>query len=178
MKHYSLHALRENIGIVLQKNTLISGTIRSNMQWGKADATDEEIIDALKKAQAWEFVSRYPDTLDHEVEQNGRNFSGGQKQRLTIARALIKKPKILILDDSTSALDMTTDAKLRRVLQEELTGITTITIAQRIDSLRSCDQIVVLNAGCLDAIGTHETLLATSAIYRDIAESQEGGLSE
>ena len=178
VKHYSLHALRENIGIVLQKNTLISGTIRSNMQWGKADATDEEIIDALKKAQAWEFVSRYPDTLDHEVEQNGRNFSGGQKQRLTIARALIKKPKILILDDSTSALDMTTDAKLRRVLQEELTGITTITIAQRIDSLRSCDQIVVLNAGCLDAIGTHETLLATSAIYRDIAESQEGGLSE
>lgn len=178
VKHYSLHALRENIGIVLQKNTLISGTIRSNMQWGKADATDEEIIDALKKAQAWEFVSRYPDTLDHEVEQNGSNFSGGQKQRLTIARALIKRPKILILDDSTSALDMATDAKLRRVLQEELTGVTTITIAQRIDSLRSCDQILVLDAGCLDAIGTHETLLATSAIYRDIAESQEGGLSE
>lgn len=178
VKNYSLHALRENIGIVLQKNTLISGTIRSNMQWGKANATDEEIIDALKKAQAWEFVSRYPDTLDHEVEQNGSNFSGGQKQRLTIARALIKRPKILILDDSTSALDMATDAKLRRVLQEELTGVTTITIAQRIDSLRSCDQILVLDAGCLDAIGTHETLLATSAIYRDIAESQEGGISE
>lgn len=178
VKNYSLHALRENIGIVLQKNTLISGTIRSNMQWGKANATDEEIIDALKKAQAWEFVSRYPETLDHEVEQNGSNFSGGQKQRLTIARALIKRPKILILDDSTSALDMATDAKLRRVLQEELTGVTTITIAQRIDSLRSCDQILVLDAGCLDAIGTHETLLATSAIYRDIAESQEGGISE
>lgn len=178
VKEYTLHALRENIGIVLQKNTLISGTIRSNMQWGKADATDEEIIDALKKAQAWEFVSRYPDTLDHEVEQNGGNFSGGQKQRLTIARALIKKPKILILDDSTSALDMATDAKLRRVLKNELSGITTITIAQRIDSIRDCDQILVLDAGRLDAIGTHETLLTTSTIYKDIAESQEGGLSE
>lgn len=178
VKDYSLHALREDIGIVLQKNTLISGTIRSNLQWGRADATDEEMKAALQKAQAWDFVSRYPDLLDHPVEQNGANFSGGQKQRLTIARALIKQPKILILDDSTSALDMATDAKFRRVLQEELQGITVIIVAQRIASIRDCDQILVLDNGHMDALGTHEALLHTSAIYKDIVESQEGGLSE
>lgn len=178
VKDYSLHALREDIGIVLQKNTLISGTIRSNLQWGRADATDEEMKAALQKAQAWDFVSRYPDLLDHPVEQNGANFSGGQKQRLTIARALIKQPKILILDDSTSALDMATDAKFRRVLQEELQGITVIIVAQRIASIRGCDQILVLDNGHMDALGTHDALLHTSAIYKDIVESQEGGLSE
>lgn len=178
VKDYDPAALRRAIGFVLQNNTLISGTIRSNMQWGNADATDDEIIDALKRAQAWEFVSSYADPLGEKVEQGGSNFSGGQKQRLTIARALLTNPKILILDDSTSALDMTTDAKLRRMLRNDMGETTTIIIAQRIESIQDADQIIVLNDGEIDAVGTHQALLETSEIYREIVESQERGLGE
>nr|WP_072514954.1 ABC transporter ATP-binding protein [Ndongobacter massiliensis] len=176
VRSYDRAALREQIGFVLQKNTLVTGTIRSNMQWGRAAASDEEIIRALKQAQAWEFVSRYSDGLSHIVEQGGANFSGGQRQRLTIARALIKKPKILILDDSTSAVDMTTDAKLRRTFREEFPGVTILTIAQRIASIKDADQIVVLDSGAVESTGTHEELLQRSPIYREIYESQERGM--
>lgn len=178
VKDYDIHALREDVAFVLQKNTLVSGTIRSNMQWGNEDATDDEIIQALQRAQAWSFVSEYEDGLDHRVEQGGSNFSGGQKQRLTIARALLKNPKILILDDSTSAVDMTTDAKLRKTFREDLPGITTIIIAQRIASIEDSDRIVVMEQGRIDHVGTHKELLEQSDIYREIYESQQGGISE
>lgn len=178
VKEYDLHALREDIAFVLQKNTLISGTIRSNMQWGDENATDEEIIHALKQAQAWEFVSSYDDGIDHEVEQGGSNFSGGQRQRLTIARALLKHPKILILDDSTSAVDMTTDAKLRKTFREDLGGITTIIIAQRIASIEDSDRIIVMSRGQIEHIGTHEELMEISKVYREIYESQKRGFEE
>ena len=143
MRDYDLKFLRDQVAFVLQKNTLFSGTIRDNMKWGNEEATDFEIITALKQAQAWEFVSKYEDGLDHWVEQGGSNFSGGQKQRLTIARALIKRPKVMILDDSTSAVDMTTDAKIQRTFREELRGITTIIIGQRISSIQYADRIIV-----------------------------------
>ncbi len=176
VKEYDLAALREQIAMVLQKNTLVSGTIRSNMQWGDEQASDEEIITALKRAQAWEFVSQYPDILDHVVEQGGSNYSGGQRQRLTIARALLKHPKILILDDSTSAVDTDTDARIRRMIKTELPGVTTIIIAQRIDSIKNADQIVVMEEGRVDSTGSHDELMESSQIYRDIYESQERGL--
>ncbi|MDD7593852.1 MAG: ABC transporter ATP-binding protein [Peptoniphilaceae bacterium] len=178
VKDYGPLALRRAIGFVLQNNTLISGTIASNMRWGNAQATDEQIVDALQKAQAWEFVSRYPDTINHPVEQGGANFSGGQKQRLTIARALLTEPKILILDDSTSALDMSTDARLRRVLRDHREDMTTLIIAQRIASIREADQIIVLDEGRVAATGTHESLIRDSEIYREIVQSQEGGLAQ
>jgi ATP-binding cassette subfamily B multidrug efflux pump len=177
VKEYDIKKLRDEVGFVLQKNTLVTGTIRSNMQWGDENATDEEIIRALKQAQAWEFVSGYEEGLDYRVEQGGGNFSGGQRQRLTIARALVKKPKILILDDSTSAVDMTTDAKLRRTFREDLGGITTIIVAQRIASIEDSDRIIVMEKGCIENIGTHEELLEKSVIYREIYESQRGGLA-
>lgn len=177
VRNYSLVALREAIGFVLQNNTLVSGTIRSNMQWGDEQVTDEKIIEALRQAQAWEFVSQYEDGLDHRVEQGGNNFSGGQKQRLTIARALIKQPKILILDDSTSAVDMTTDAKLRQTFRAELKGVTTIIIAQRVASIRDADQIIVMEEGRVDAKGTHGELLEKSEVYREIFDSQQKGLA-
>lgn len=177
VRAYRLDALRQQIGMVLQKNTLISGTIRSNMRWGNEQATDEDIIEALKQAQAWEFVAKYTDGLDHPVEQGGSNFSGGQKQRLTIARALVKKPRILILDDSTSAVDMTTDAKLRKSFRENLGHITTIIIAQRISSIEDADTIIVMNNGEVESQGTHAQLLETSPIYREINDSQERGLA-
>ncbi len=177
VRNYSLAALREAIGFVLQNNTLVSGTIRSNMQWGDEQVTDEKIIEALRQAQAWEFVSQYEDGLDHRVEQGGNNFSGGQKQRLTIARALIKQPKILILDDSTSAVDMTTDAKLRQTFCAELKGVTTIIIAQRVASIRDADQIIVMEEGRVDAKGTHGELLEKSEVYREIFDSQQKGLA-
>lgn len=176
VREYDLRALRDQVAFVLQKNTLFSGTIRENMQWGKENATDEEIIRALKQAQAWEFVSQYEDGLKHRVEQGGENFSGGQKQRLTIARALLKSPKIIILDDSTSAVDMATDARIQRVFKEELKNVTTIIIAQRIASIQDADRIIVMNEGRIEASGNHEELLEKSPVYRVIYETQQKGV--
>ena len=173
---YDLTTLRDEVSVVLQKNTLFSGTIRSNMLWGNAEASDEQIIDALKMSQAWEFVNAKEEGLDARVEQGGNNFSGGQKQRLAIARAILKEPKILILDDSTSAVDMATDAKLRKAFSENLGGITTIIIAQRIASIEDADMIIVLNEGQIDGIGTADELMETSQIYREVFESQQKGL--
>lgn len=179
VKEYSIKALRDQVAFVLQKNVLFSGTIRENMKWGNENATDEEIIQALKYSQAWEFVSEFEDGLDHRVEQGGDNFSGGQKQRLTIARALIKSPKILILDDSTSAVDMTTDAKIQKIFKKELNDITTIIIAQRIQSIQHADRILVMHEGEIESFGNHETLMKESQIYREIFESQsKGAISE
>ena len=173
VREYELKALRDQVAFVLQKNTLFSGTIRENMQWGNEEATDEEIIRALKQAQAWEFVSKYEDGLDHRVEQGGSNFSGGQKQRLTIARALLKNPKIIILDDSTSAVDMATDARIQQAFKEELKGVTTIIIAQRISSIQHADRILVMNEGKIESFGKHEELLEISPVYREIYETQQ-----
>lgn len=176
VKNYHIKTLRDKVAFVLQKNVLFSGTIRDNMSWGNENATDEEIINALKQSQAWEFVSKYDDGLDHKVEQGGDNFSGGQKQRLTIARALLKSPKIIILDDSTSAVDMTTDAKIQRAFKEELSDVTTIIIAQRISSIQHADRILVLNEGQIESAGSHEELLESSPIYREIYDSQQKGV--
>ncbi len=176
VQNYDLKSLRDQVAVVLQKNTLFSGTIRSNMLWGNEEATDEEIIEVLKIAQAWEFISANPDGLDARVEQGGNNFSGGQKQRLAIARALLKKPKILILDDSTSAVDMGTDAKLRKAFKEHLKDVTTIIIAQRIASIEDADTIIVLDDGRIDGIGTADELMKTSRIYQEVYESQQKGL--
>lgn len=176
VREYDLKTLRDDVAVVLQKNTLFSGTIRSNMQWGKEDASDDEIIEALKTSQAWEFVSQNPDGLDARVEQGGNNFSGGQKQRLSIARAILKNPKILILDDSTSAVDMATDAKLRRAFAKELTNTTTFIIAQRIASVEDADAIIVLDDGRIDGIGTADELMESSRIYREVYESQQRGI--
>ncbi len=176
VRKYHLETLRDKVAFVLQKNVLFTGTIRENMKWGNENATDEQIISALKQSQAWEFVSSYDDGLDHKVEQGGDNFSGGQKQRLTIARALIKSPKILILDDSTSAVDMTTDAKIQRAFKSELSDITVIIIAQRISSIQHADRIIVMNEGKIESTGSHEELIANSPIYREIYESQQKGV--
>lgn len=175
VRNYDINKLRDHVAFVLQKNTLFSGTIRENMQWGNEGASDDLIINALKQAQAWEFVSNYEDGLDHIVEQGGSNFSGGQRQRLTIARALMKDPKIIILDDSTSAVDMTTDAKIQQAFRE-LGGLTTILIAQRISSIQHADRILVLHEGEIESSGTHERLLEISPIYKEIYESQEKGV--
>lgn len=177
VRKYDIKALRDQVAFVLQKNTLFSGTLRENMQWGNENATDEQIIEALKISQAWEFVSEYDDGLDHWVEQGGSNFSGGQKQRLTIARALLKSPKIIILDDSTSAVDMTTDAKIQRAFKKEIDHVTTIIIAQRITSIQHADRIIVMHEGQIESYGDHETLLKTSSIYREIYESQQKGVA-
>ncbi|MGO4988605.1 ABC transporter ATP-binding protein [Gallicola sp. Sow4_E12] len=176
VKSYDVESLRDQVAYVLQKNVLFSGTIRDNMKWGKEDATDEEIIQALKEAQAWEFVSKDDLALDKRVEQGGSNFSGGQKQRLTIARALMKRPKIIILDDSTSAVDVGTDLQIQRTFHEVLEGVTTILIAQRISSIQSADRIIVMNEGKIESIGTHEELLNSSCIYKEIYESQQKGV--
>lgn len=176
VKDYDINDLRNQVAFVLQKNTLFSGTIRENMQWGNEFATDEEIIKALKQAWAWEFVSTYEDGLDHRVEQGGDNFSGGQKQRLSIARALLKSPKVIILDDSTSAVDMTTDAKIRRTFKEEFSDLTIIIIAQRISSIENSDKIIVLHEGKVEAFGNHESLMSVSPIYNEIYESQQRGV--
>jgi len=176
VRDYDIKALRDQVAFVLQKNTLFSGTIRENMKWGNENATDEQIIKALKQAQAWEFVSKYDDGLDHRVEQGGDNFSGGQKQRLAIARALLKSPRIIILDDSTSAVDMATDARIQRTFREDLKHITTIIIAQRISSIQHADRILVMHEGGIESFGDHETLLNTSPIYREIYESQQRGV--
>lgn len=176
VRRYHIKTLRDKVAFVLQKNVLFSGTIRENMKWGNENATDEQIINSLKLSQAWEFVSQYEDGLDHRVEQGGDNFSGGQKQRLTIARALIKSPEIIILDDSTSAVDMATDAKIQRAFKEELGNVTTIIIAQRISSIQHADKIIVMNEGEIESTGRHETLMKISPIYREIYESQQKGV--
>ena len=163
--------------MVLQVNNLFAGTIRENICWGKADATDEEVEAACRAAQAHDFIMSFPEGYDTMVEQGGVNVSGGQKQRLCIARALIKKPKIIILDDSTSAVDVATDAKIRAALTRDLRDTTTIIIAQRITSIADADHIIVMNDGQIDAIGTHEELMATNEIYRDVYESQQKGVA-
>lgn len=165
-------ALRRKIGYVPQKAVLFSGTIRENMQWRKKDASDEEMITALKTAQAWEFVSRLPEGLDTRVSQGGKNFSGGQKQRLSIARALVGKPEILILDDSTSALDYATDLALRKSLKSDMSGTTVVMISQRTTSLKDADLIVVMDEGAAAGIGNNSQLLENCAVYREIYNSQ------
>ena len=175
VKEYSLDALRNSVAMVLQKNVLFSGTIRDNLKWGNENATDEEIIEACKAAEAHEFIMSFPDGYDTDLGQGGVNVSGGQKQRLCIARALLKKPKIVILDDSTSAVDTATDSKIRKSFREKLAGTTTIIIAQRISSVSDADRIIVLDDGRIDAVGTHEELLESNKIYREVFVSQQKG---
>ncbi len=178
VREYSLSDLREGVSMVLQKNVLFSGTIKENLRWGNENATDEEIVEAAKAACADEFISSFPNGYETDLGQGGVNVSGGQKQRLCIARALLKKPKIMILDDSTSAVDTATDAKIRDGLKNAAKDMTTIIIAQRISSVEHCDKIVVLNDGKIDAIGTHEQLLKTNDIYQEVYHSQQKGVSE
>ena len=175
VKKYDLKALREMIGVVLQKNVLFSGTIEENIRWGKKDATHEEIVAACKAAQADDFINEQPDGYNTYLAQGGLNLSGGQKQRLCIARAMIKKPKILILDDSTSAVDTKTDALIRKAFKDEIPDTTKIIIAQRISSVQDADCIIVMEGGKIDGCGTHEQLLKENAIYKEIYESQTKG---
>ncbi len=175
VKDYSLDALRNSVAMVLQKNVLFSGTIRDNLKWGNENATDEEIIEACKSAEAHDFIMSFPDGYDTDLGQGGVNVSGGQKQRLCIARALLKKPKIVILDDSTSAVDTATDSKIRKSFREKLSGTTTIIIAQRISSASDADRIIVLDDGKINAVGTHEELLESNKIYREVFDSQQKG---
>lgn len=175
VKDYDMEVLRNHVSVVLQKNVLFSGSIFDNLRWGNENATDEECIRACKLACADEFIEKFPDTYNTHIEQGGSNVSGGQKQRLCIARALLKNPKILILDDSTSAVDTTTDAKIRKAFREEIPGTTKLIIAQRISSVQDADRIIVLENGHVDGFGTHEELLEKNEIYRDIFESQTKG---
>lgn len=175
VKDYDLFTLRNEVAMVLQKNELFSGTIKENLRWGNENATDEEILHACQLAQADSFVQTFPDKYDTYIEQGGTNVSGGQKQRLCIARALLKKPKILILDDSTSAVDTKTDALIRKAFREEIPHTTKIIIAQRISSVQDADQIIVLDGGTINGCGTHEELLKTNAIYKEIYDSQMRG---
>ena len=178
VRNYDLEALRNDVAFVLQKNTLFSGTIKENLRWGNENASDEEIIKVCKLACADEFIEQFPDKYDTYIEQGGTNVSGGQKQRLCIARALLKKPKILILDDSTSAVDTATDAKIRKAFKEEIPNTTKLIIAQRISSVQESDKIIVLNNGKIESIGTHEELLKSSPIYKEVYESQTKGGEE
>ena len=179
VRNYDLQTLRHNVAMVLQKNTLFSGTIKENLRWGNPNASDEELVHACRLAQADDFISTFPDGYDTYIEQGGTNVSGGQKQRLCIARAILRKPKILILDDSTSAVDTKTDALIRQAFREEIPNTTKIIIAQRISSVMDADQIVVMDNGRINACGTHEELLANNEIYREVYESQQkGGLEE
>jgi ATP-binding cassette subfamily B protein len=175
VRRYDIETLRNEVSMVLQKNVLFSGTIKENLRWGDPNASDEELIRICKLACADEFVSQFPNGYDTFIERGGTNVSGGQKQRLCIARALLKKPKILILDDSTSAVDTKTDAMIRKAFREEIPGTTKIIIAQRISSVEDADRIIVLDGGKIDGIGTHEELLKTNAIYREVYESQVKG---
>ena len=175
VRKYDMEALRNQVSVVLQKNTLFSGTILENLRWGNPDATDEECIAACQAACADEFIDRMPDGYNTRIERGGANVSGGQKQRLCIARALLKKPKVLILDDSTSAVDTATDAKIRAGFAERIPGTTKIIIAQRISSVEGADRILVLDNGTINGFGTHEELLETNAIYQEIYESQVKG---
>ena len=178
VKEYDLAALRDAVSVVLQKNVLFAGTIKENLRWGNKYATDEEIERVCKLAQAHEFIEEMPDKYDTFIEQGGTNVSGGQKQRLCIARALLKKPKILILDDSTSAVDTKTDALIRKAMREEIPDTTKIIIAQRVVSVEDADLILVMSGGKIVDRGTHEELMKTSEIYREVYETQSGGKEE
>ena len=178
VRKYDIEQLRNNVAMVLQKNVLFSGTIKENLRWGNKDATDEDIINACRLACADEFVELMPNKYDTYIEQGGSNVSGGQKQRLCIARALLKNPKILILDDSTSAVDTKTDASIRKSFMEDIPEITKIIIAQRISSIQDADRIIVLNDGKIDGIGTHEELIKNNEIYKDVFESQVKGVDK
>ena len=175
VREYDLQTLRDAVSVVLQKNVLFSGTIKENLRWGDANASDEELIRACKLACADEFISGFPDGYDTYIEQGGTNVSGGQKQRLCIARALLKKPKVLILDDSTSAVDTRTDSLIRKAMRDEIPNTTKIIIAQRISSVQDADIIVIMDDGKINGIGTHESLLESNEIYREIFESQTKG---
>ena len=172
VKEYDLEALRNKVAMVLQKNVLFSGTIKDNLRWGKEDATDDEMLRVCRLACADDFIQRFPDKYDTYIEQGGTNVSGGQKQRLCIARALLKDPKVLILDDSTSAVDTKTDAMIRKSFRDEIPNVTKIIIAQRVSSVQDADQIIVMDGGKINAVGTHEELLASNPIYREVYYQQ------
>ncbi len=178
VKEYRLKNLREAVSMVLQKNTLFSGTIEENLKWGNPDATHEEVVEACRNAQAHDFIMAKPNGYDTDLGQGGVNVSGGQKQRLCIARALLKKPKIIILDDSTSAVDTDTDHRIQMALKEKLGDMTTIIIAQRIASIKEADRIVIMNEGRIDDVGTHEELLERNEVYRDLYQTQLQGVQE
>ena len=178
VREYSIKSLRDNVAMVLQKNVLFSGTIRENLRWGDPNATDEQIEDACRSACAHDFIMGFPDGYDTDLGQGGVNVSGGQKQRLCIARALLKKPKIIILDDSTSAVDTATDSSIRKAFREKLADTTTFIIAQRISSVQDADRIIVMDDGRITDIGTHEQLLASSSVYREVYDSQQKGAEE
>ena len=175
VREYDLETLRNQVSVVLQKNVLFSGTILDNLRWGNAEASEAECIEACKMACADDFIQSFPDKYNTYIEQGGTNVSGGQKQRLCIARALLKKPKVLILDDSTSAVDTATDAKIRAAFKTAIPGTTKIIISQRISSIQDADRIIVMNEGCVDGFGTHEELVETNAIYREIYDAQTSG---
>ena len=175
VKNYDIKTLRDAVSCVLQKNVLFSGTIKENLRWGNENATDEELYEACRLAQADGFINEFPDKYDTYIEQGGTNVSGGQKQRLCIARALVKKPKILILDDSTSAVDTKTDKLIRDAFNNKIPDTTKIIIAQRISSVEDCDKIIVMGQGKIDAIGTHDYLLKNNKVYKEVYESQTKG---
>ena len=175
VKDYDMETLRNQVSVVLQNNVLFSGTILDNLRWGNKDATYEECVRACKLACADEFIQKFPEGYETHIEQGGTNVSGGQKQRLCIARALLKNPKILILDDSTSAVDTATDAKIRKAFAEEIPNTTKFIIAQRISSVQNADRIIVMENGEIHGFGTHEELLENNEIYREVYESQTKG---
>ena len=172
VRDYDIEALREQVAMVLQKNVLFSGTIKENLRWGNENASDEELERVCKLAQADEFIQQMPKKYDTYIEQGGTNVSGGQKQRLCIARALLKKPKVLILDDSTSAVDTKTDALIRKAFAEEIPNTTKLIIAQRVSSVQDADQIIILDGGAVQAVGTHEELLAAGGAYAELYNAQ------